>query len=83
MFISGDLGDQWKCLKSEEYSWSYLVATLDVWGVSLSCWNCPNPSECPMDMNEYLQAQHKETTTKSSVAVKTADDLKMKKGQNS
>ncbi|GBM37275.1 hypothetical protein AVEN_244956-1 [Araneus ventricosus] len=32
MFISGDLGGQWKCLKSEECSWSHLVATLDAWG---------------------------------------------------
>ncbi|GBL80853.1 hypothetical protein AVEN_26276-1 [Araneus ventricosus] len=45
------LGGQWKCLKSEECSWSHLVATLDAWGVALSCWNCPNPSECTMDMN--------------------------------
>ncbi|GBM44948.1 hypothetical protein AVEN_189495-1, partial [Araneus ventricosus] len=51
MFISGDLGGQWKRLKSEECSWSHLVQTLDVW-VALSCWNCPNPSECTMDMNE-------------------------------
>ncbi|GBN92010.1 hypothetical protein AVEN_8751-1 [Araneus ventricosus] len=29
MFISGDLGGQWKCLKSEECSWRHLVATLD------------------------------------------------------
>ncbi|GBN78534.1 hypothetical protein AVEN_37668-1 [Araneus ventricosus] len=52
MFISGDLGGQWKYLKSEECSWSHLLATLDAWGVPLSCWNCPNPSECTMDMNE-------------------------------
>ncbi|GBM64574.1 hypothetical protein AVEN_56548-1 [Araneus ventricosus] len=52
MFISGDLGGHWKCLKSEECSWSHLVATLDAWGVALSCWNCPNPSECTMDMKE-------------------------------
>ncbi|GBO20730.1 hypothetical protein AVEN_139922-1 [Araneus ventricosus] len=52
MFISGDLGGQWKCLKSEECSWSHLVATLDAWGVALSCWNCPNPLEYTMDMNE-------------------------------
>ncbi|GBN04850.1 hypothetical protein AVEN_41606-1 [Araneus ventricosus] len=52
MFISGDLGGQWKGLKSEECSWSHLVATLGAWGVALSCWNCPNPSECTMDMNE-------------------------------
>ncbi|GBM74023.1 hypothetical protein AVEN_57822-1 [Araneus ventricosus] len=50
MFISGDLGGQWKCLKSEECSWSYLVATLDAWGVALPCRNCPNPSECTMDI---------------------------------
>ncbi|GBO20194.1 hypothetical protein AVEN_71064-1 [Araneus ventricosus] len=37
MFISGDLGGLWKCLKSEECSWSHLVATLDAWGgVALS-----------------------------------------------
>ncbi|GBN71444.1 hypothetical protein AVEN_181880-1, partial [Araneus ventricosus] len=32
MFISGDLGGQWKYLKSEECSWSHLVATLNAWG---------------------------------------------------
>ncbi|GBL82300.1 hypothetical protein AVEN_252467-1 [Araneus ventricosus] len=38
--------------KLEECSWSHLVATLDAWGVALLCWNCPNLSECTMDMNE-------------------------------
>ncbi|GBM05037.1 hypothetical protein AVEN_167122-1 [Araneus ventricosus] len=37
MFISGDLDGQWKCLKSEECSWSHLVANLDTWGIALSC----------------------------------------------
>ncbi|GBN67630.1 hypothetical protein AVEN_205755-1 [Araneus ventricosus] len=46
IFISGDFGGQWKCLKSEECSWSHLVVTLDAWGVAWSFWNRPNPSEC-------------------------------------
>ncbi|GBM53054.1 Transposon Ty3-I Gag-Pol polyprotein [Araneus ventricosus] len=42
------------------------VLVLDTWGVALSCWNCPNPSECTMDMNEYQQ-----TTLTSTVKIST------------
>ncbi|GFS51514.1 uncharacterized protein TNCV_549551 [Trichonephila clavipes] len=51
MFMSGDYGGQWKCLNSEECSWSPSVAFLDLWGVALSCLNSPSPPECTMDMN--------------------------------
>ncbi|GBO28295.1 hypothetical protein AVEN_23280-1 [Araneus ventricosus] len=40
-------------LKSEDCSWRHFVATLGVWGVALSCWNCPNSSECTMDINGF------------------------------
>ncbi|GBM08549.1 hypothetical protein AVEN_69767-1 [Araneus ventricosus] len=53
MFMSGDFGGQRKCLKSEECSWSHLVATLNAWDVALSCWNCPNPSECTISGVPY------------------------------
>ncbi|GBN60906.1 hypothetical protein AVEN_247334-1 [Araneus ventricosus] len=44
--IFWDLGGQWKCLKSEEVPKPF-AATRRV-EIALSCWNCPNPSECTM-----------------------------------
>lgn len=52
MFMSGDLSGQGKFLKSEACSWSHSVASLNVWGVALSSWNHPSPSECTMRMKE-------------------------------
>lgn len=47
MFMSGDLGSQWMCLKSESAPWSLSVA----WSIALSCWNRPRMSEWTMNIN--------------------------------
>lgn len=45
-----DLGSQWKCLDSENSCCNASVAILDVWGVTLPCYNCPSPN-CTMGKN--------------------------------
>ena len=46
MLMSGEFDGQQRC------SWSHSLAILNVWDVTLSCWNCPSSLECTKDMSK-------------------------------